>query len=82
MSKPEFNNIVKLFKNKNLSNELILENLNIIKKIFNDENNGYILDYYKETYHKKIYQNFIYKYKKFDNEDIKDLNNDIFEIIS
>jgi hypothetical protein len=82
MSNPEFEKIVKLFQNKNLSDESVLENLNIIKKIFNDENNGYILDYYKETYHKKIYQNFIYKYKKFDVEDIQNLNNDIFEIIA
>jgi len=82
MSSQEFEEIVKHFQNKNLTNESIIENLITIKKIFNDENNGYVLDYYKETFHKKIWQEFIYKYKKFDNEDIDNLSNDIFEIIA
>ena len=82
MSSQEFEEIVKLFQTKDLSIECIMKNLNIIKKIFDDENNGYILDYYKETYDKKIYGDFIYKYKKFNNEDINNLNLEIYEIIS
>lgn len=79
MSSQEFEEIVKLFQTKNLSTEFIIEKLNIIKKIFNDENNNYILDYYKDTYHKKIYQNVIHK---LNNEIINELSDDIFEIIS
>ena len=79
MSSKEFEEIVKLFQTKNLSTEFIIEKLNIIKKIFNDENNNYILDYYKDTYHKKIYQNVIHK---LNNEIINELSDDIFEIIS
>jgi hypothetical protein len=79
MSSQEFEEIVKLFQTKNLSTEIIIEKLNVIKKIFDDENNGYILDYYKDTYHKKIYQNVIHK---LDNKIINELSDDIFEIIS